>query len=280
MARSWIFQCNPRRYSLLGDIAEGVQISDWAVNQHRDEICEGDRIFFRITNPRGGIYATGTVLSDPYPAKDEFGDHKVKISYDVLIDPPILRDETDDHPILGSFAPLRGRQATNLRVPAEMARALDALTRRTNRVRRPVAKGSKIVRTKSVKALVPTDKNRSKRDQAHIEKVEKGAIDYAMSLMWKKGFDFLHDAQKDKCGYDLVFGKGRQRVHLEVKGLSGSKRAFNLTRKEYDCAGRDTDWSILIVTTALRRPKHTMLSGTELLKSLKRIEPQYYRCEL
>ena len=280
MPRAWIFQCNPRRYSLLDVIAEGVQISDWAVNQHRDEIRKDDRIFFRITNPRGGIYATGTVLSNPYPAQDEFGDYKVKIRCDALIDPPILRDETDNHPVLGSFLPLRGRQATNFPVPSDVSRALDRLISAPSRVARPITKGSKIVHTRPVRAVVPKDKNRSKRDQQRIEKIEKAAISYAMDFMWRNGYDFKHDAQRDKCGYDLVFRKGRSDIHLEVKGISGHKREFNLTRKEFRCASNDSNWQILVVTNALKSPKHLLLTGRELKRRLKRLEPQQYRCEL
>lgn len=70
---AWVFQANPKRFDLL----QALQDSDtetWSVNQHRQDIQPGDRVWFRLTGPDAGIYALGQVTSVPRPEANEFGD--------------------------------------------------------------------------------------------------------------------------------------------------------------------------------------------------------------
>ncbi len=61
----WVFQCNPDRYDLISAIDSGWG-DDWAMNQQRDRVSVGDRVWFRITGIRAGIYAVGRIISLPY----------------------------------------------------------------------------------------------------------------------------------------------------------------------------------------------------------------------
>ncbi len=135
---TWIFQCNPERFDLLADWAITAE-APWAANQHRDEMQPNDTVYFRISGSQAGLYGVGTILSECYESPNEFGDWKVDIRYDLLIEPPLLRGETDAFPILKDFAPLVGRQATNFRVSDEVAIELEVLmqspTRRPNNLR-------------------------------------------------------------------------------------------------------------------------------------------------
>lgn len=120
----WIFQCNPDRFDLLADWRNGVGNS-WSANQHWLEMQRDDKVFFRISGDKAGIYGVGTVLTTCYQAANEFGAWKVDVSYDSLVTPPILVDEIKRTSSLKSFKPLLGLQGTNFLVPNDVAAELE-----------------------------------------------------------------------------------------------------------------------------------------------------------
>lgn len=123
---TWIFQCNPKRFDLLADW-ETRPDAKWSANQHRSEMQPEDIVYFRISGKGAGLYGVGTILTECYESPDDFGDWKVDVRYDRLIDPPLLKAETDSVQILKDFAPLSGREATNFRVPEDVAIELEVL---------------------------------------------------------------------------------------------------------------------------------------------------------
>ena len=129
---TWIFQCNPDRFDLLADWA-ATSDAQWSANQHRSEMQPGDTVYFRISGSNAGLYGIGTILTECYPHTDEFGDWKVDVSYDRLIDPPLLRTETDQVRVLKEFPALQGRQATNFSVPEEIEIELEVLLQSPDR---------------------------------------------------------------------------------------------------------------------------------------------------
>jgi EVE domain len=98
---AWVFQANPKRFDLPQALRNGAT-ETWAVNQHRQDIQPGDRIWFRITGPDAGIYAVGRVTSVPRPEANEFGDWHVDITFESRIDPPLLRTESATDPVLSA----------------------------------------------------------------------------------------------------------------------------------------------------------------------------------
>lgn len=106
---TWIFQCNPKRFDLLADWATRPD-AKWSANQHRNEMQPEDIVYFRISGKHAGLYGVGTILTECYESPDDFGDWKVDVRYDRLIDPPLLKAETDSIQILKDFAPLSGRE--------------------------------------------------------------------------------------------------------------------------------------------------------------------------
>ena len=123
---TWIFQCNPKRFDLLADWATRPD-AKWSANQHRSEMQPEDIVYFRISGKHAGLYGVGTILTECYESPDDFGDWKVDVRYDRLIDRPLLKAETDSVQILKDFAPLSGREATNFRVPEDVAIELEVL---------------------------------------------------------------------------------------------------------------------------------------------------------
>lgn len=126
-----MFQANPKRYDLLAAAEKGFD-DQWSMNQHRDKVAVGDRIYFFISGAAAGIYVTGKVVSPVYEAGEdfEFGRYKVDVEYEAVIEPFLPRSVLTDpltEPLLASFAPFKGLQQTNFYVPPEVAARLDVI---------------------------------------------------------------------------------------------------------------------------------------------------------
>jgi HJR/Mrr/RecB family endonuclease len=120
----WLFQCNPRRYDLAAFLEGGGTSEDWAMNQGRNLVSPGDRVFFWQTGVNGQLLTIGQVMSPVYerPASG-FGRYCVDIAFHHKIVPPLTRDEALANQTLRNFAPFKGVQGTNfvLRDPAIIA---------------------------------------------------------------------------------------------------------------------------------------------------------------
>ena len=53
----WVFQCNPKRYDLASELEKGNQTEDWSMNQHRELVSPGDRVFFWQTGSNARLLA-------------------------------------------------------------------------------------------------------------------------------------------------------------------------------------------------------------------------------
>jgi len=276
----WIFQSNPTRYDLVADVKTGKPDGFWSANQFHDEMAVNDKIFFRLSGSKRGIYALGTIKSLPFPSKDEFGKWKVRVQFDGLIDPPLLRDETEKIRLLKNFRALRGAEGTNFKVPTSIGSAIEELIRRDPRVVRKIKRGvSLLPPLKSVKYKEPVNAGikRRHKSQAHIREVEQAGVKAAIRYFFKLGLSMEEDCQLKGVGYDFVFANKEQRIHVEVKGISGSKIDFNLTPKELRCAKNDKKWRLLVVTSAISSPKIQLITGKELISKAKAIEATQYR---
>ena len=124
---AWVFQANPKRFDLLQALRDS-STETWSVNQHRQDIQPGDRVWFRITGPDAGIYAIGQVTSVPREEATEFGDWQVDVAFGSRIDPPLLRAESDADPVLSATPALAGLMGTNLSLAADADTKLEELT--------------------------------------------------------------------------------------------------------------------------------------------------------
>jgi len=127
--KSWMFQANPKRHDLLAEIT--IHSSDeWAMNQHRDHAASGDRVYFFLSGDQAGIYAAGRITSTAFRAEkaNEFGEWKVDVVFESLVEPPLLRTpEIAADPVLASFGPFMGRMGTNFPIPPSVAARLEAV---------------------------------------------------------------------------------------------------------------------------------------------------------
>ena len=124
---AWVFQADPKRHDLIGSLEHGPE-ETWAVNQHRQAIQPGDRVWFRITGSAAGIYAVGTVTSLPREEPSEFGDWRLDVNIHSKVVPPLLRKESDSDTVLSGVSALRGLMGTNLALTADADARLEEVT--------------------------------------------------------------------------------------------------------------------------------------------------------
>jgi len=109
----WLFQCNPKRFD-LATFLEGESVVDrWAMNQGKDLVSVGDRVFFWQTGEEARLLAIGHVISPVYERESSFGSHVVDIAFEHKVVPPLTRDEARANETLRNFTPFRSWQGTN-----------------------------------------------------------------------------------------------------------------------------------------------------------------------
>ncbi len=136
----WIFQANPQYYNLAAALSELDRIT-WLVNQSKNEIRMGDRVFLWEAGENAGIVAFGSVESNPQmmerdseqakfdrePEKFEGNKLRVWIAIDSVIEPRIKRQTLMQHPVLKNLGILSFANATNFKIKSEEAEQLLAM---------------------------------------------------------------------------------------------------------------------------------------------------------
>lgn len=112
------------------------------------------------------------------------------------------------------------------------------------------------------------------------KKVEEAAEKKVIAHFGKQGYDCVN-MTKVVCGYDFKFIKGRQELHVEVKGTSGAVERFYLTRNEFK-NGLEINprWLLAIVTDALTRNAKVSVMKPQEVKIRFDLEPLSYEGRL
>jgi hypothetical protein len=113
---------------------------------------------------------------------------------------------------------------------------------------------------------------------AENRRIEVAAIRCMIAQYKREGWQ-VRSVEDEHCGYDLLCSKGKREVHLEVKGIAGTRPLFMITVGERSRAESDRVFRLCIVTEALTSPKLTTLSGRDLHK-LVTLYPLVYRAEI
>ena len=111
-----------------------------------------------------------------------------------------------------------------------------------------------------VERLIQGKKRRAKRKQPHKTdpeknaQVEKAAINTTTRHFENIGYT-VKSVEKDNVGWDLEATKGKRKLLIEVKGLSGEALSVELTPNEYHCLDKKEDeYRLCVVSTALTNP--------------------------
>lgn len=138
--RAWVFQAYPQYYNLSGALSSLPTIT-FLVNQFKNEIQKGDKVFFWEAGARAGLVGTGTVLAGPQempdapesrpfyvdPSRFEGERLRTVVRIDHVLTPSMPRGVFLDHPILRDMTVLKARMGTNFRLTPEQADALAEL---------------------------------------------------------------------------------------------------------------------------------------------------------
>jgi hypothetical protein len=80
--------------------------------------------------------------------------------------------------------------------------------------------------------------------------VERAATDFVKSDFVRRGWK-VKDVSRENRGYDLLCEKRGQKLHLVVKGVSGTAHKFIITANEKNCWSEDKRFVLALVTNAL-----------------------------
>lgn len=113
---------------------------------------------------------------------------------------------------------------------------------------------------KNVERLIQGKKGIPKRKQPHKTdpeknaQVEKAAINTTTRHFENTGYT-VKSVEKDNIGWDLEATRGKRKLLIEVKGLSGEALSVELTPKEYQCLDKqERNYRLCVVSTALNNP--------------------------
>ena len=106
--------------------------------------------------------------------------------------------------------------------------------------------------------------------------VEARAVEIVTKQLRADGW-VVKSVESDNVGYDLECSRGKERRHVEVKGVSGDLPSCIITANEYETAKRDPKWWIHIVTQARSsRSDCFSCSGQEFVEQYQ-LQPISYR---
>ncbi len=94
-------------------------------------------------------------------------------------------------------------------------------------------------------------------------RVEQAAMGLVAATFQERGWS-VEDVSALKVGWDLTARRDGAELHLEVKGVSGTKPTVLLTRNEHATAGTDPAWRLTVVTQALTTPTLTEFSAQQV----------------
>jgi restriction system protein len=224
----WLFQCNPRRYDLAAFLDGGGTNEDWAMNQGRNLVSPGDRVFFWQTGGKAQLLAIGQVASPVYErAGSDFGRYCVDIAFHHKIVPPLTREEASGNETLRNFAPFKGLQGTNfvLRDPAIIAELEKSIEGRLVPISMP---GELVQPVDAIKNAEIAIKNAALETvnalRKYIGEMEPTTFELLVSALFLKlGYKHVAvtkrsgDAGIDVKGVLVVEGVGNIRTCIQVK---------------------------------------------------------------
>lgn len=137
---TWIFQASSE-FSDVRSAVRTLREHTWLVQQHKEQIKSGDRVYVWESGPRGGIIGLAEVSEPPRiqpEPKEQLlfirnsekfrGDRlRVKIRLLKLIEPAIQRTYLSSRAEFATLSILRRPRATNFRVTREEAKALEGI---------------------------------------------------------------------------------------------------------------------------------------------------------
>lgn len=213
----------------LGKLARTGRSEFWSAPKLT---AAGDTVLFYVDAPISAIVAIGTALTSARPTRDKW--YEAKVGGLRLLDSPIPLAEL--RAMFPDWAWLKKARMFSY-VNLERANAL---------LKRSELKAKKLVGAQTV--LLGGGFGDAKTNAL----VERAAVRKVTRHLKKRGFE-ITSREKDSVGYDLDAKKGKIEWHVEVKGVSGEKVQFPITKNEVIRAETDSSFRLIVVTEARKK---------------------------
>lgn len=202
----------------------------------------GDTVFFYVEAPTSAIVAVGKAMT-PAEATDTKW-YEAKVGKVRLLDSPISLAE-----LRIMFADWPWLRNANMFAYVSPDRAKTLIER---------SKSQKSTRAQTV----PLGAGFGDAETNAL--VERAAVRKVTKHLKQRGFK-ITSRERDAIGYDLDAKKGSLELHVEVKGVSGEKVQFPITKNEVVRAETDTSFRLIVVTKAReKRSRLHTFSGSDI----------------
>ena len=227
----WLFQYNPKRFDLASSIESGSRDDAWAMNQRRQLVSPGDRVFFWQTGSEAQLLAVGHVTSPVYERESSFGRYCVDVTFDYKVLPPLTRPEALENDILNKLGPFKWAMGTNFviqdpAITAELDRML--VGRLISIARNKELNPNAQVSQESLDAAIKQAKREtSHKVRKYIEQMDPTAFEWLVrALLLKLGYKNVDvTKQSGDSGVDL-------RATLVARGVANMRTCIQVKRHQ------------------------------------------------
>lgn len=293
---AWVLKCNPDIWDIRGFLDAGNEVIDnWSVvdNYRSRMMTHGQRVLLWVTGskradlPRG-FWGSGWVTGRVSPRVETEDDQ-----------PTGQQEQVDfwlDRDAEGQVNYWASTDLTIWRTPVTEAEVLAITSLRSMEVIRMRQGSNPSWVTKdelaSLSAFLPPwpampaeapttvvvgPKGAGFGDTVTRALVEAAAIKEVRRYYRSAGY-VVQSVEQEKCGWDLTCTSSDGRtLHVEVKGVSGSRPTFLLTRNEFSSMVVDGAWHLAVVTDALSKPRVQILESDAVREAA---EPYVYRVDI
>jgi len=202
----------------------------------------GDRVYMKRTGVKNnGLFARGWVVSMPFESD---GIRSVQLRIESIL--PLgneINKSVLDEPVLNAthWTP----QASGTTIKPESAELLERIwpSQESNELKNGMS-------SENIINEVGAGFGNTETNQI----VEKTAIVFVTNYYKNKKYD-VKSVESEKIGYDLLCKSEYDELHLEVKGVSGTKEEFIITANEINSSINDTRFLLVLVTNVLNQPQ-------------------------
>jgi hypothetical protein len=232
-------------------------------------VCRGDRLLIYIWRPEHKIAATAVADCDAW-YDDESGRYLTTLRDVHWLENPITLEEMREG--LPNWR-WTVNCASRCRVPAKVAKALWKLSKRPtdppiNRQKKHSSKSKSSSRKGA--GFGRAESNRI---------VEQAAVNLVTEEFVRQGYT-VTSRESEHIGYDLDVTQKKDRLHVEVKGVSGCLPEFIITANEVKQSKSDRAFRVCVVTEATSdKPTIHSFTGKEL-NAMYQLKAVTYRARL
>jgi len=236
---TWIFQCNPEKYNIV-EALENSDVLTWSVNQHKDKVKKGHRVYLWLSGDNAGIIASGTILNDPKPREYNNPSDKYWINNTetnkTQKEPMMVNIQIEQKQIKPPFIQRsvleKNEQTKNLSI-------FSVKFRQTNY---PVTELEKASIEDIINSIIRLNK---------YAKIEEASIkNSTMSIVKQRKYtrdDFLHEVYINPKQYDTLNGLLERKKNVILQGPPGVGKTFAAKRLAFSLMGEVDERRVKIV---------------------------------